>query len=140
MQKSDNLEGGYTARTRRNTKTLMIWTLAWVLTVALSTFGPKFLWNYDTTLTTLALILNVGMGVAMILANKVFLADSDEMQRKIQLDAMALTLGAVLVGGIAYSTMDQTNLIAGDAEIGFLIMFMGITYMISIFVGRLRYQ
>jgi len=129
----------FSARTKKNTKVLGYWSVAWVLTAALSTFGPIFLWSYGTLLTILAIILNVGMGIAMILANKVYLKGSDEMQQKIQLDAMAVTLGAVLVGGIAYSTMDQTNLISGNAEIGFLIMFMGITYIISMLIGRVRY-
>ena len=133
------MKNGYARKTKKNTLQLMVWTIAWVLTVALSTFGPKFFWDYQKTLSALAVVLNVGVGLGMILANKVFLKESDEMQQKIQLDAMAISLGTTLVGGIAYSTMDQVNLISGDAEIGFLIMLMGITYMLSIMIGRKRY-
>ena len=138
MKETENTPS-WATKTRKLTVNLMVWTFAWVITVAIFTFGPKFLWHGNKTLTILALILNVGMGVGMIVANKVFLRGSDEMQQKIQLDAMAATLGATLVGGIAYATMDTTNLISGDAEIGFLIMFMGLFYMASAIIGRLRY-
>jgi predicted RNase H-related nuclease YkuK (DUF458 family) len=118
---------------------LMKWTFLWVLTVAIATFGPRFLWPDNRIVTTIALLINIGTGVGMILANKHFLEQSDELSQKIQLEAMAVTLGATLVGGIAFSLMDAANLIPWDAEIGFLIMFMGITYIISVVIGRIRY-
>ncbi len=139
MNESTKSRNPFEARSCRNTRLLMVWTFAWVLTVALSTFGPRFLWDYNTGLSALAILLNIGIGIGMIWANKVFLRDSDEMQRKIQLDSMAVALGVTLVGGIAYSTMDQVNLISGDAEIGFLIMLMAISYIIALLVGRKRY-
>jgi len=129
----------YAARNCRSTRLLFVWTLAWVLTVALSTFGPRFLWDGNPALSLAGIVLNIGVGIGMIWANKVFLRHSDEMQRKIQLDAMALALGVTLVGGIAYSTMDQINLVSGEAEISYLIILMAVSYMIALLVGRKRY-
>ena len=86
------------------------------------------------------IILNMAVGVGMIVANKHHLDGLDELQRKIQLEAMALALGVGLVGGLGYSTMDITNVIGGDAEISFLVMLIAVTYMIGIFVGRRKYQ
>ena len=53
---------------------------------------------------------------------------------------MALSLGAGIVGGIAYSMLDITNLIPGDAEISWLIVLMSAVYIIAVLVGRKRYQ
>ncbi len=125
---------------RQATMKMMGWTIAWTLSVALATFAPKLLWEGNRALTIVALVINLGVGVGMIIANRDYLAATDEMQRKIQLDAMAISLGAGLVGGIAYTIMDKCDLIAGDAEISSLIVYMTIVYMISIVVGRIRYS
>jgi xanthosine utilization system XapX-like protein len=44
-----------------------------------------------------------------------------------------------VVVGITYSLLDITNLIPMDAEIGILVGFMGITYLIALLVNRKRY-
>ena len=125
---------------KKNTIQLMAWTLAWTLSVALATFGPVFLWASNSTFTIIALIINLGLGVGMIMANKRYLNGLDEMQKKIQLEATALTLGVGLVGGIGYTLLDITNLIASDAEISHLIILMGLTYIVGIIVSQLRYR
>ena len=76
----------------------------------------------------------------MIVANKNHLKGLDEMQQKIQLDAMAISLGVGIVCGISYSLLDQTNLISYDAEISHLIILMGLTYSAGTIIGRNRYQ
>lgn len=76
----------------------------------------------------------------MIWANKAYLDTGDELEKKIQLDAMALTLGATLVSGVAYLKMEQLNLIQGDAEVGVLVLFMGLVYILSVIIGKLRYR
>ena len=76
----------------------------------------------------------------MIIANKNYLMGVDEMQRKIQLEAMALALGVALVAGLAYSTADTTNLIPFDAEIGLLVFLVTAAYGLGIFLGYRRYR
>lgn len=122
------------------TRGLAIWTFTWVGSVALVTFGPLFLWDSDALLTSLALILNVIIGFGMIRANIRYLKGLDELEQKIQMDAMGFTLGITLVAGMAYSMMDSTNLITKDAEISILVIIMAITYMAAIVYGKIRYQ
>ncbi len=129
----------FKSTTKRNTIQLAIWTWSWVLTMALAAFGPKFLWNENKTLTLLAIIINIAMGFMMIRANMRFLNGLDELQRKIQIDAMALSLGVGIVGGLAYSLLDTTNLIPWDAEISLLVVIISVTYMVSLFVNQKRY-
>lgn len=129
----------FKSQTKRNTIQLAIWTWTWVLSMALAAFGPKFLWNENKTLTLLSILLNVGMGAMMIRANMKFVNGLDELQRKIQTDAMALSLGVGIVGGLAYSLLDTTNLIPWDAEISVLVVIISLTYMVSLFVNQKRY-
>ena len=121
----------FTIMTNR-TKQLSYWTLSWVASTALATFGPIFMWGDSKLLTTIALLLNVGIGIIMILANRNLFMEYDELQKDIHLKAMGITLGLTMVLGIAYSLMDVTNLISGDAENSLLIGAMGIIYLLSV--------
>lgn len=98
------------------------------------------IWQSNQSLTALALLINLGMGVGMITALRRHLNGLDELQRKIQLEAMALCLGVGLVGGMAYSTLDVTNLIPFDAQISHLVILMSLTYLAGVLLGNRKYQ
>lgn len=119
---------------------LGVWTWSWVATLAIATFGPKFIWDDQETLTTLAIITNLVNGVLMILANRKLFNHYDELERKIHLESFALTLGLTVIVGLTYSLLDQVNLIPFDAEIGILVGFVGLTYMITLLINRKRYS
>ena len=76
----------------------------------------------------------------MILINRKHLNSQDPLQRKITMDAMAITLGITLILGISYSMLDITNLITFNAEISHLVFIMGITYLIAMLIGNARYK
>lgn len=120
-------------------KVLALWTWTWVGTMALATFGPKFIWDGQTALTSLAIFINLLNGVLMISANRKLFNFYDELERKIHLESLALTLGLTVVVGLSYSLLDQTNLISFDAEIGVLVLFVGVTERITFFINRRRY-
>ena len=126
-------------QTKKNTINLAIWTGAWVTTMAIAAFGPKFIWDGNTTLTWISVILNAVLGVFMILANVKHLNGLDELQKKVQLEGMAVALGVGIVGGLSYSLLDTTNLIAQDAEISFLVILISLTYMVCLIIGHKRY-
>ncbi len=118
---------------------LFVWTAAWVLTLALAQFGHRFLWQSDVA-TLLAVIFNFAIGLGMIRANVLYLRAMDELMQKIQLQAMGLALGIGIVGGLTYALLDTTNLVAFDAEIGIVVMMMGLTYAGAIFAGHRYYR
>ena len=86
-------ENRYQSRIWTNTIRLFCWNGAWVAATALMGFGPKFLWNKALVFTLLAVGLDVAVGVGMILANKKYIAELDELQRKVYLNAMGITVG-----------------------------------------------
>jgi len=132
--------GGRAARIRKDTLNLAGWTGAWLVTLAIATFGPLLVWNGAVLPTLAAILVNLGFGIGMILANKRHLQGLDELHQKIQLEAMALTLGIALIVGLAYSLLDVTNVVPFDAEISHLVTLMGVTYGIAVAMGRRRYQ
>jgi hypothetical protein len=124
---------------KKDLRLLGLWTWSWVATMALATFGPKFIWNNHIPLTTIAVSINLLNGVLMILANRKVFNHYDELERKLHLESLALTLGLSIVVGLTYSLLDQTNLIPFDAEIANLVLFMGVTERITYFINRKRY-
>tara|TARA_R100000935_G_C2723186_1_gene118822 strand:- start:11 stop:424 length:414 start_codon:yes stop_codon:yes gene_type:complete len=126
--------------TKKNTINLAIWTAAWVVTIALCSFGPTLIWEGNNALTILVILFNFLIGLGMILANIKHLNSIDELQRKIQLEAMGITLGLAVVAGLAYSLLDKTNLIGYNAEISHLVILIGITYLSGVLIGISRYR
>lgn len=124
---------------KQQTIKLALWTWSWVATLAIATFGPKFIWDDYQSLTVLAISFNLANGIMMIIANRRYFNIMDELQRKIHIEALAITLGLTVIAGLSFSLLDQTNLIAFDAEIGFLVGFIGITYMVDLLINRSRY-
>ncbi len=140
MNKLKTDSNDWNARIKKNTIRLGYWTGAWLVTMAVAVFGPLLAWQSNELLTILAIAINLGIGFGMIMANKHHLRGLDEMHQKIQLEAMALSLGVGLVVGLSYSTMDVTNLIAFDAEISHLVILVGLTYGVGVFAGLRKYQ
>ncbi len=127
------------AERKKRTLQLALWTWTWVATMALATFGPIYIWEENKNLTLIAILVNLINGGLMVIANIKLFRHYDELEQKIHAEAMGLTLGATVVVGLSYSLVDQTNLIHSDAEIGILVMFIGLTYLISLLINRKKY-
>lgn len=87
-------------------------------------------------------LINLGLWTwswVATLANRKLFNHYDELERKIHLESLALTLGLTVIVGLSYSLLDLTNLIPFDAEIGILVGFVGVTYMTTLLINRKRY-
>jgi hypothetical protein len=124
----------------KNTVRLGYWTFAWVATMAVAAFGPKLIWNFATLPTVSAVLVNLGVGFGMILANRRYLRGLDELYQKIFLDAGALTLGVGLVCGLSYELLEDIRLISFEPEISHLAILMSLTFLFGMIVGHRRYQ
>jgi hypothetical protein len=140
MSNTPPATGAWAARTIRSTVGLAAWTAAWVASVAVAAFGPGALWSNQVVPTLLAVAVTVLIGAGMLIANKRNLDAQDEMQRTIQLQVMAWTLGVGLVGGVAWSLFDRHDLIGFEAEIAHLVVLMSVVYLIGSVAGTLRHR
>ena len=127
-------------QTKTATKKLALWTMLWLISLAMATFGPIFIWQENATWSIIAIAINTGIGAGLIWAHIKHQRTLDELQKKIQLEAMGIALGVGIVGGLSYSVMDIANIISGDAEISFLVMLISISYMIALVIGKKRYS
>ena len=133
-------ENGYQSRVRTSTIRLFYWNGVWGMATALMAFGPKFLWNKALVFTLLAVGLDVAVGVGMILANKKYIAELDELQRRVQLNSMGVTLGVALIAGVPLSVMDAYHMIPFHADIAYLLILMSLTFAVSNLYGTRRYR
>ncbi|MEP7352560.1 MAG: hypothetical protein ABI824_04955 [Acidobacteriota bacterium] len=142
MNASKPQEQRYQFRVLKSTRQLSKWTGVWVGTVCLMAFGPLSLWNRGSVFTLLAAGLNVCVGLGLILAHKKFLANMDELQRKVYLDALAITVGTVFIIVVPYAVLDAYNFVhlkTGVAISG-LVILMSLTFLASLLYGSWRYR
>jgi len=129
----------FTLKQKSNLKILAYWTIAWTSSQALVTFGSKLIWPESTVFIISTILLNIGLGIGLILANRKYLIEGDELEKKIALESMSLALGLSIVVGLAYSSADQANLIPFNADISHLVIFTGISILVSIGICRKKY-
>jgi hypothetical protein len=122
----------------QSTRNLALWTGAWLLTTALMTFGAKLLWPGNDFLSFSAIALNLAAGAAMVFANIRHLRVQDELERKLFLDAAAITLGVGLVAGIAWQFYGNLPSSPVEPQISDLILLMGVTFLVSLVTAMRR--
>jgi hypothetical protein len=133
-------EADWNQEIKKSKNVLAIWSMAWTASMALATFGPMFLWKGNDVLSILSVALNLGLGIGMIWTNIKHVNKLDDLQKKIQVEAMGVALGVGVVGGLSYSLLDIINLIPGDAEISYLVILIGISYLLGVRIGQKRYK
>jgi hypothetical protein len=139
VQPQDQTGGAHQDSIKRLAR-LALWTLAWVVTLALARFGPSSLWDSQSVASWAAVAANLAVGIGWIVAHARYLRGIDELQRKIMQDALAVTLGVGWVGGFTYVVADAADLIAREVNIGIFAALLAIVYMIAIVVSSLRYR
>jgi len=124
---------------KKHTKILMAWTFAWVASLAFLSGGVNYLWD-SLLITKIGLLINLAIGVGMIIANKNLFKHYDELQKKIQLEAMALTLGLAVVVGVVYEISFDFGVIDSEPEFEYLVFFICFSYIASTIINSLRYR
>ena len=115
--------------------------LAWALTLIIATAVTEYVADsqYFVAVMAFSIMLHVGVNVGLILKYKRLLSLLDELERKIQFDALALSAGVALGGCSVYSILENANIVA-SVEINVIIMLIAFTYSIALIVGRMRFR
>lgn len=125
-------------RDRRNLRRFASWALLWGLSFLTSTLGIKKAW-WPSAGMFAAVAVTALLGFVAVLLYRRFLQDTDELRRKIEVEALALAFGVGLFGGLA-----GWLLVVGDAVRGtdliFVFLAMVLTHGVSVLVGRRRYS
>ena len=124
---------------KKQTKVMLGWTLAWVVSLAFLTGAENTLWN-DLIFTKIGLLINLAIGIGMILANKNLFKTYDELQKKIQFEAMAITLGLAVVVGLTYEVSFDFGVIDKEPEFEYLMGFISFSYIASNIINARKYR
>ena len=137
---AQNETSGY-RESMMTTARFALWTLAWLVSLAVAKVGPELLWDPQQQAASWAAVaVNLVVGIAWIVAFARFLQAQDELQRKILQDALTITLGVGWVGGFAYVVADAAGLIANGGNIAVFPALLGVVYLIAVAVGMFRYR
>ena len=124
---------------KKETKIMLAWCFAWVASLALLSAGVNYLWD-SLLITKIGLLINLAIGIGMIIAHKNLFKTYDELQKKIQFEAMAITLGLAVVVGLIYEVSFDFGVTNSEAEFENLMYFICFSYMASTIINSLRYR
>lgn len=84
-------------------------------------------------------VINALIAIGVILAHIRFYQGIDELQRKIELEAMAIAYGIGIMVYFEYVLLCSTEIISGDAFGGDPLMFFVVAHAIALIIGKKRY-
>ena len=127
-----------TERDRHNHRILIAWLFAWMAAwVVASILIERVLVTGSAAALTAALAPNL-LGVAAVRAFMTFLREAEELQRKVQLDALAFAFGVGVVAIIGLELATEVGLYDGDPSDA--LMFMAVAYSLGVTLGWRRYR
>ena len=124
---------------KKQMKIMLAWTLAWVASLAFLSAGVNYLWD-SLLITKIGLLINLAIGIGMIIAHKNLFKTYDELQKKIQFEAMAITLGLAVVVGLTYEVSFDFGIIGKEPEFEYLMMFISLSYTVANIVNSRRFR
>ncbi len=140
MNETASAAGHFEKGVAQSTRKLAIWTGAWVVTVAIATFGSILVWDESLVLKFASIALNFAIGIGTIRANIRHLQSLDEMMQRVHLEAMGMALGLSVITGISLSILASSEVIPFEVDVSIMVALMGLIYGIGTFVGMRRYK
>ncbi|WP_133407837.1 hypothetical protein [Parashewanella tropica] len=130
--------GGLPKRDIRNANIVNLWGFAWALSFWLVIAAIDNQWITSTFSIVVALVSNAAIGLTMVVSYKRMLNALDEMEKKIQLDALAISVGMVIIVFAAGSILEKAQLIE-ELKTSYIMITISLSYVVSLIAGRVRY-
>lgn len=129
---------GLPKRDLKNANRVNLLALLWAGTLLLSTYLIENQ-SLSTGIVTMLFSLHSLIGIFMLVSYRHFLVQLDEMERKVQLDALALSVGVTIIFFSSYSILANSAIVP-TLNAAYLIALMALTYMFGIIKGRINYR
>jgi hypothetical protein len=129
----------YDRRSVRDNLALVGWIFAWMASLVISDKAALYGWWSAEWITWLSIAVNFALGVWVAVRFVRMLRGMDDLQRKIQLDALAFSFGVTLVATISYSLLVTWGYIT-DEEVSDMFVVMCVAYSLAVIAGVLRYR
>ncbi len=122
----------------RNQLRFALLCLAWGLTFIASVWLLRRTPDLSAPFVALAIALPGAMGIVVIRAYLKFLRNTDELLRKIQLEALALAFGVYALLSMTYPLLEAAGLLV--LEVGDLFAAVMIVWALAQIYGTWRYR
>jgi drug/metabolite transporter (DMT)-like permease len=131
--------GSSRQRDCRNQKLVLLWSFLWALSFVAVALGIKRGWLSSGVVTFAAVTGSALLGIATVLAYRRFIEETDELRRKIEVEALAMAFGIGMVGGLSYWLLAISGAVP---EKGYAYVFsaMIIIHPVCVLIGRRRYS
>lgn len=129
----------YDRRAIRDNLVFVGWMFLWMASLVVSDKAALHGWWSAEWITWLSVAVTTGLGLWVIFRYLRLLRGMDELQRRIQLNALAIGLGVSLVGAVTYSLLVTWGYIV-DEEVTDLIVLMCVSYSVAVIAGTVRYR
>ena len=129
MTSSLSAKSDYDRRSIRDNLALVGWIFAWMASLTVSA----------EWITWLSIAVNFALGVWVAIRFVRMLRGMDDLQRKIQFDALAFSFGVSVVATISYSLLVTWGYIT-DEEVSDIFVVMCVAYSLAVVTGALRYR
>ncbi|TQV65833.1 hypothetical protein FKG94_27905 [Exilibacterium tricleocarpae] len=139
MRNSSSNPSEYSAREIKSSIGVTYWSLAMALAIVLGCAAAVFIPVQKLLVGILALSIYLGISFGAITAHIRWLKALDEMQRKIQLESMAITLGALWIAFGSLLILNAAKIIYIDQlVVALLAVLAGLVWNLGILVGKLK--
>ena len=133
----DHVCGDMTPSDRRNLNRANLWLLIWLVSFAATTFLVKGGRIPPGPLGWVVAAIPMVVGLGALLAYGRYLRHADELQRRIQLQALGVGFGVAFFFGFGYRLLEKVG--APAAEISDVSMVLTLFYFVGLWIGRRRY-
>ena len=130
---------GLPVRDIKNANRVNLLALLWAGTLAITSLSREYTWHSTMLFISIIFTLHTAIGVLMVFSFRKFLKELDDLERKIQLDALALSVGITIISFSSSSILSMVGIIE-KLDQSSLIMLMAATYMIGTVAGRIKYR
>lgn len=130
---------GLPERDIKNANKVNLLAFLWAFSLGISVWCASEGWLDNIAALVALFSINCFIGVAMIVNFRRFLIELDDLERKIQLDALALSVGITVIWFSSGSILSLAGVI-DNIEPSSLIVTISLSYIVGIVVGRVKYR
>lgn len=125
-------------RDRRNQRRIIFWGFTWNTAWIAVNFAIRFDYLPTGAPSVAAALVTTLLGIIMVLTYRRFLRETDELRRKIEVEALAVSVGVGVVGGFTYHLLERAEVV-NESGVLVVVMLIVFSYAAGVFLGHRRY-
>ena len=129
------IDKGLVPKDIKNANIANAWALAWALTLAGISYAADQSWYDSIAVIVAGFAIHLAIGIKLVFVFRKFIKEADELERKIQLDALAFSVGVVIVSFSSYSILEKSFQVP-ELTPSIMLVILSVAYMVGIIVGR----